>query len=233
MNYQKVYDKLVQKNHVFSSGEYFETHHKVPKCMGGNDEKSNLVNLTAREHYIAHLLLVKITEQNGDKNAHGKMLYAFNCMKWGRCKGKRSFKFNSRLYQKMKHQYSELRSNLMKTNDNPMCGRMWIYSLKLKISKQHDKTLPIPKGWFAGRHTLEWFEKREAKEQENEMKERTQLNKLNLLNEMFLEFKKNEFEGVVKKFGYNHTRNALIMMFKKYIPEYVPQECNRWKNRNK
>ena len=233
MDYQKAYDRLVQKNHVFSSGEYFETHHKVPKCMGGNDEKSNLVNLTAREHYIAHLLLVKITEQNGDKNAHGKMLYAVNCMKWGRCKGKRSFKFNSRLYQKVKHQYSELRSNLMKTNDNPMCGRMWIYSLKLKTSKQHDKTLPIPKGWFAGRHTLEWFEKREAKARENEMKEQTQLNKLNILNEMFLEFKKNEFEGVVKKFGYSHTRNALIMMFKKYIPAYVPQECNRWKNWNK
>ena len=78
MNYQKVYDQLVQKNHVFSSGEYFEIHHKVPKCMGGNDEKSNLVNLTAREHYIAHLLLVKITEQNGDKNAHGKIHITVN-----------------------------------------------------------------------------------------------------------------------------------------------------------
>ena len=59
------------------------------------------------------------------------------------------------------------------------------------------------------------------------------IKKLQLIREMFLEFKKNEFGGVVKKFGYNHTRNALIMMFKKYIPEYVPQECNRWKNRNK
>lgn len=66
MNYQKVYDQLVQKNHEFSEGEYFETHHKVPLSLGGNDEKSNLVNLTAREHYIAHLLLVKITEQNND-----------------------------------------------------------------------------------------------------------------------------------------------------------------------
>lgn len=222
MNYQKVYDQLVQKNHVFSEGEYFETHHKIPVSLGGSDEESNLVNLTAREHYIAHLLLVKITEQSGDKTAHGKMLYAFNCMKWGRCNGKRSFKFNSRLYQRMKYQYSELRKRRMKTNDNPMHGKMWIYSLELKTSKLHDKSLPVPKGWFAGRHTLDWFEKREIKAKENEMKEQTQLNKLNLLNEMFIEFKKNEYNGVVRKFGYNRTRNALIMMFKKYIPEYVP-----------
>ena len=60
MNYQKVYDQLVQKNHVFSEGEYFETHHKIPLSLGGNNDVSNLVNLTAREHYIAHLLLVKI-----------------------------------------------------------------------------------------------------------------------------------------------------------------------------
>lgn len=98
MNYQKVYDQLVQKNHNFSEGEYFETHHKLPKSLGGSDDKTNLVNLTAREHYIAHLLLVKISEQSGDVKSYQKMLYAFNCMKWGRCKGERSFKFNSRLY---------------------------------------------------------------------------------------------------------------------------------------
>ena len=62
MNYQKVYDQLVQKNHIFLEGEYFETHHKVPLSLGGTDDKSNLVDLTAREHYIAHLLLVKISE---------------------------------------------------------------------------------------------------------------------------------------------------------------------------
>jgi len=49
---------------------------------------------------------------------------------------------------------------------------------------------------------------------------------------MFEEFKKNEFEGVVKKFGYKHTRNNLIMAFKANIPEYIPKICNRWKNQN-
>lgn len=60
MNYQKVYDCVVLLNHTFFEGEYFETHHKVPKSIGGTNDRNNLVNLTAREHYIAHLLLVKI-----------------------------------------------------------------------------------------------------------------------------------------------------------------------------
>ena len=64
MDYQKVYDQLVQKNHTFSEGEYYETHHKTPVSLGGTDDENNLVDLTAREHYIAHLLLVKITEQS-------------------------------------------------------------------------------------------------------------------------------------------------------------------------
>ena len=41
---------------------YQEIHHVIPKSLGGDDDVTNLVALTAREHYIAHLLLVKITE---------------------------------------------------------------------------------------------------------------------------------------------------------------------------
>jgi hypothetical protein len=38
-----------------------ERHHILPKSLGGNDCKDNLVNLTPREHYICHLLLTKFT----------------------------------------------------------------------------------------------------------------------------------------------------------------------------
>jgi hypothetical protein len=100
--------------------------------LGGNDEKSNLVNLTAREHYIAHLLLVKIAKGNNDIKSYRKMLHAFNCMKWGRCKGKRSFKFNSRLYQKVKEEYSELRRSVMNSESNPMHNKIWIHSDELR-----------------------------------------------------------------------------------------------------
>ena len=41
---------------------YTELHHILPKCLGGNDSEDNLVKLTLREHYIAHLLLSKMYE---------------------------------------------------------------------------------------------------------------------------------------------------------------------------
>jgi hypothetical protein len=43
-------------------GTYTEKHHIIPKCMEGPDTKDNLVRLTAKEHYVAHLLLTKMTE---------------------------------------------------------------------------------------------------------------------------------------------------------------------------
>lgn len=39
---------------------YMERHHIVPRCLGGSNRKDNLVYLTAREHFLAHKLLVRI-----------------------------------------------------------------------------------------------------------------------------------------------------------------------------
>ncbi len=45
-----------------TSSNYYERHHIIPKCkaFGGDNSKDNLVLLTAREHYICHLLLTKM-----------------------------------------------------------------------------------------------------------------------------------------------------------------------------
>ena len=40
-------------------GEYKERHHIIPRCTGGLDEEDNLIDLTAKEHFIAHMLLAK------------------------------------------------------------------------------------------------------------------------------------------------------------------------------
>lgn len=43
---------------------YSENHHIIPRSMGGTNSKDNLVRLTGREHFIAHLLLHKIYPDN-------------------------------------------------------------------------------------------------------------------------------------------------------------------------
>lgn len=39
---------------------YTENHHIIPKSLGGTNDKTNLVKLSAREHFICHKLLTKM-----------------------------------------------------------------------------------------------------------------------------------------------------------------------------
>ena len=60
MNYKKIYDSLVQKAQNRVLNGYVEKHHIIPKCIGGDNANSNIVRLSAKEHFIAHKLLVRI-----------------------------------------------------------------------------------------------------------------------------------------------------------------------------
>ena len=64
MNYQLIYNNLITNAKNRCLEDYTETHHIIPKCLGGTDDIDNLVELSAREHYIAHLLLVKLYPDN-------------------------------------------------------------------------------------------------------------------------------------------------------------------------
>lgn len=64
MDYVTIYDKLIcRAQHRIING-YTEKHHIVPKCLGGNNDPANLAALTPEEHYLAHLLLVKMHPGN-------------------------------------------------------------------------------------------------------------------------------------------------------------------------
>jgi hypothetical protein len=64
MDYKKIYDKIIEraKNRILIG--YCEKHHIIPKCVGGKDVKTNIVTLTAREHFICHWLLHNIFPNN-------------------------------------------------------------------------------------------------------------------------------------------------------------------------
>jgi len=77
MNYQKIYNDLIQSAKLRPDipilNGYTEKHHILPKSMGGSDKLDNLVNLTPREHFIAHWLLYRIYKNSS-------MAYAFHMM---------------------------------------------------------------------------------------------------------------------------------------------------------
>jgi len=78
MDYQKIYNQIInkakQENRQKGNVVYYERHHIVPKCLGGTEDKKNLVLLTAREHFIAHKLLCEI--HPGDN----KLFFAYRMM---------------------------------------------------------------------------------------------------------------------------------------------------------
>lgn len=117
------YNNLIvrAKNRTLPKDCYVEIHHIIPKSFTSDDSPTNLVRLTAREHYIAHLLLWKMQFV---APYHRKMNYALNCMMNKLSKAnKRTYKINSRLYQSMREEYSELMKIDMSGEGNHFYGK--------------------------------------------------------------------------------------------------------------
>lgn len=74
--YFSIVNRAKSQNRSKSKDNYFEKHHIIPKSLNGRNTKDNLVLLTAKEHYICHLLLVKMTEGKDKAN----MFFAFKSM---------------------------------------------------------------------------------------------------------------------------------------------------------
>lgn len=66
MDYQAHYNKLITKaqNRTLPINVYTEAHHILPRSMGGGDEPSNIIRLTLKEHYFAHILLAMAGNDN-------------------------------------------------------------------------------------------------------------------------------------------------------------------------
>lgn len=65
LTYKDFIDNIIKTRGRFACGnEYHERHHIIPRCMGGTDEKNNLIDLFAREHFEAHRLLALENPQN-------------------------------------------------------------------------------------------------------------------------------------------------------------------------
>jgi hypothetical protein len=103
MNYKKIYNQIVKRAKYRNLNGYSETHHIIPKCMGGTDLDTNLVKLTAKEHYVVHKLLVEIYPNER------KLKYAVRFMSLLSNHLDRKYIVGSREYSRLKsiHTHSE------------------------------------------------------------------------------------------------------------------------------
>ncbi len=134
MNYKKVYDKIIENrlNNPLSETEYGETHHIIPRSLGGSDEVENLVRLTAREHFICHALLAEMYER--ETLEWYKMNHAFMMMKVESSAHNENRYINSRLYSLKKEDFSSVMSYAQTGKKNSQYGKVWIYNLELEQS---------------------------------------------------------------------------------------------------
>jgi hypothetical protein len=99
VDYTRHYNKLIKRAPKIRPTNYFtEGHHVVPRCIGGTDN-DGIAYLTPEEHYIAHLLLVKIYPNEP------KLVYAANAMSTYKLNGRR---LNNKSYGWLRKKHSKI-----------------------------------------------------------------------------------------------------------------------------
>ena len=124
MNYEKIYSALVEKAKVRGLDKsqhegYFEIHHIIPRCLGGSNEKDNLVMFTAREHFIAHLLLWKAFPNEDSLMRAAMLMSSF----WRDSFGGVGVRTSSRLYETLRKEYAAAVSVQVSGTGNPFYGK--------------------------------------------------------------------------------------------------------------
>ena len=140
MNYITIYNNLIQRAANRTLTGYKETHHIIPRCLGGTDSKDNLVDLTPEEHYIAHQLLVKIHPKNNSL-IHAAVMMTVT--------SKDNIR-NNKLYGWVRRRHSIAISKNQSGEGNSQFGRYWICNTTTgEVVRTTSKE--IPKGWIRGK----------------------------------------------------------------------------------
>ncbi len=103
---------------------YYEKHHIVPRSLGGSNDPDNLILLTAREHFIAHLLLPKFLIGAHRKKMVRARWYLSNLSKYDNV-------INSRTFEKYRLEYSGIISG----SNHHNYGKVLSEETKAKMSE--------------------------------------------------------------------------------------------------
>lgn len=126
--YTRTYYMIIERAKSRDISGYTERHHIIPKSLGGTNDLDNLVHLTAKEHYICHMLLLRMTEGE----ARTKMRYAVYRFAHRNPNQKERIKITGRRYQYLREQLSLAN----KERPGPNKGKVMSDEQKAKISKK-------------------------------------------------------------------------------------------------
>ena len=159
MNYTKHYNMLIERAKNRKLTGYVEKHHITPKCLGGDDNKENLVELTPEEHYVAHQLLL-----NMYPNKPG-LIYAAMMMTIKNDNQTR----NNKLYGWLRRKHADAMSVNKKGKhtgkQNSQYGTCWVSNLETmecKKIKVDELDTYLSSGWIKKR-IIKWDKKDKIK----------------------------------------------------------------------
>ena len=128
--YTKWYYNIIQNAtlRLPQIGIYTERHHISPKSLDGSNNKNNLVNLTAREHFLCHWLLTKMTPNPKMKHAFWRMLVKGNNFQ-------NRYTSNSKTFENLRKKFGQLNK-----------GKPMSLESKAKLSASKKGQIPWNKG---------------------------------------------------------------------------------------
>ena len=114
--YTKWYYQIIESSRISTVTGYTENHHIIPQSIGGEDTDVNLVTLSARQHFICHWLLTKMT----DGRDYYSMINALDCMRRENLYQKRyKNKITSRVFARIREECRNHHSNKFSGTGNP------------------------------------------------------------------------------------------------------------------
>ena len=105
--YTRIYFSIIDRASNRILDGYKEKHHIIPQSLGGSNDSENIVKLTAREHFICHLLLTKMVEGPNKSKMYQAAWMMASCVG----KDQERYKINNRLYAKLKFKMSLIKKD--------------------------------------------------------------------------------------------------------------------------
>lgn len=236
MNYIKIYNSLVERGKNRKIEGYTENHHIIPRCMGGSDDKENLVRLTPEEHYLAHQLLVKIYPKNQALVRAAAMMIPNRP--------------SNKMYGWLRREFIKVQSSLQEGSRNSQYGTIWITNGK--ESKKIPGNEEVSDGWQFGR-TIESASKckipifkkislcRSCVKIEKKIpifnkismcikctEDKQKETAIYWYNE-FINSRSESVRDFVRSSSYDKSHVSFIKMLKKYIPDFRPEKGKKYK----
>ena len=110
--YTNIYYSIIERSRDRLITGYCEKHHVIPQSLGGTNDPNNIVKLTAREHFICHLLLTRMVEGTNKS----KMYQAAWMMAASTSKTQNRHKVNNRTYENLRIKMSNIKKNMSTWN---------------------------------------------------------------------------------------------------------------------